>query len=549
MGKDETGTLRRLTELRQHVLEPLIAEHRGRIVKLMGDGLLIEFASVVDAVTCAVAWQNDVTKKEVSAENERLIFRIGINFGDVIVQGDDIHGDGVNIAARLEGLAEPGGICISGKVHEEIRNKLSIAFENMGEQQIKNIREPVQAYRWTELVANPTSEMVRTEKMPSLPDRPSIAVLPFTNMSGDVEQDYFADGMVEDILTGLARIKWLFVIARNSSFVYKGKSVDVKQAGRELGVRYILEGSVRKASNSVRVTGQLIEAATGVHVWADRYDRTLDDIFAIQDDLTMSVVAAVEPSLRQAEIERVKRKRPDNLDAYDLVLRAIPHVYMAMPDSAAKAVPLLESALEIEPDYALAHGFLAWSHEILFARGGFKEENRLGAIHHAHGAIAHGRDDATAMRRARLSTQRALALSSSCALAYNLGSVVMALAGDANRAIKWGEQALRLSPFDPINYAPWVSICFGNFQNGDYEAAAQAAQKIFQANPYWSTTHVLLAATHAKLGRLDAARTSAQRLLELQPDFSIGGFCSGFDIHAAAAAPLSEALNAAGLPD
>jgi len=564
MGEDETGTLRRLTELRQHVLEPLIAKHSGRIVKLMGDGLLIEFASVVDAVTCAVAWQGEVAEKEVSTvENERLIFRIGINFGDVIVQGDDIHGDGVNIAARLEGLAEPGGICISSKVHEEVRSKLSITFENMGEQQIKNIREPVLAYRWSGAGADPVPEMAEPEDMPTLPDRPSIAVLPFTNMSGDIEQDYFADGMVEDILTGLSRIKWLFVIARNSSFVYKGKAVDVKQAGRELGVRYILEGSVRKASNSVRVTGQLIEAETGVHVWADRYDRKLDDIFAIQDELTMSVVAAVEPSLRQAEIERVKRKRPDNLDAYDLVLRAIPHVYMAMPDSAAKAVPLLESALEIEPEYALAHGFLAWCHEILFARGGFREENRLGAIHHAQGAIAHGRDDATALtlggfalgmiahdrEAARQAFEAALALSSSCALAYNLGSVVMALAGDADRAIKWGEQALRLSPFDPINYAPWVSICFGHFQHGDYEAAAQAAHKIFQANPYWSTTHVLLAATHAKLGRLDAARTSALRLLELQPDFAISGFCAGFDIHSAIAAPLSEALGAAGLPE
>src|SRR5215470_16618019 len=285
------------------------------------------------------------------------------------------------------------------------------------------------------------------------PGKPSIAVLPFTNIGGDPEQEYFADGMVEEIITALSRFSGLLVIARNSSFAYKGRSVDVKQAGRELGVRYVLEGSVRKAASRVRVTGQVIEAETGRHVWADRYDRTLDDVFAIQDELTMSVVAAIEPSLRQAEIERVKRKRPDNLDAYDLVLRAIPHVYPAMPDGAAKALPLLERALEMEPDYALAHGFAAWSHEILFARAGARAENRLGATRHAHAAIAHGRDDAISLslggfalgmvahdrEAARQAFDAALALSPSCALAYTFGSVVTVLGGDSERGIEWGE--------------------------------------------------------------------------------------------------------------
>ncbi len=403
--------------------------------------------------------------------------------------------------------------------------------------------------------------MTGSEPLP-LPDKPSIAVLPFDNMSGDPEQEYFSDGLTEDIITGLARIKWFFVIARNSSFAYKGKSVDVKQAGRELGVRYVLEGSVRKASSRVRVTGQLIEAETGRHVWADRYDRTLDDVFAIQDELTMSVVAAIEPSLRQAEIERVKRKRPDNLNAYDLALRAIPHVYPAMPDGAAKALPLLESALNMEPDYALAHGFAAWCHEILFARGGGREENRLGATRHAHAAIAHGRDDAIALSlggfamglvahdrdAARQAFEAALALSPSCALTYNLGSVVMVLAGEADRGIEWGERALRLNPFDPMNYAPWFSITLGRFQRGEYEAAADAAHKVFQANPYWSSAHYLLAATHAKLGQLDAAKSAAMRVLELEPGFTISGMCAAFAIHASIAAPLSEALSVAGLP-
>ena len=559
---DEEGTIVALQALRADLIDPKIAEHHGRIVKLMGDGMLVEFASVVDAVRAAVETQQAMTEhnSDVPAD-KRIELRIGINLGDVVIDGDDIQGDGINVAARLEGMAEPGGICVSGMVYEGVRDRIDIPFEGLGEQKVKNIDRPVRVWRWvTDGVA--AAGTASAENPLPLPDKPSIAVLPFTNMSGDVEQDYFADGMVEDIITGLARIKWLFVIARNSSFVYKGKSVDVKQAGRELGVRYVLEGSVRKAASHVRVTAQLIDAETGRHVWADRYDRTLDDVFAIQDELTMSVVAAIEPSLRQAEIERVKRKRPDNLDAYDLVLRAIPHVYPAMPDGAAKALPLLESALNKEPDYALAHGFSAWSHEILFARGGTREENRLGAIHHAHEAIAYGRDDATALslggfviglvahdrEAARQAFEAALALSPSCALTYILGSVVMVFGGDADRGIEWGERALRLSPFDPMSYAPWLSIALGHFQRREYETAAEAARKVFQANPYWSSAHFLLAATHAKLGRLDAAKSATERVLELEPGFTISGLCAAFAIHESLAAPLSEALNVAGLP-
>ncbi len=558
---DEEGTIAALKALFADLIDPKIAEHHGRVVKLMGDGMLAEFASVVDAVRAAVETQVAVTEHNAGLpEDKRIEFRVGINMGDVVIDGDDIQGDGVNVAARLEGLAEAGGICISASVHDQVRDRLDLAFEDMGEQEVKNFARPIRVWRWSDAAsAGPT--VTGSEPLP-LPDKPSIAVLPFQNMSGDVEQDYFADGMVEDIITGLARIKWLLVTARNSSFAYKGKFVDVKQTGRELGVRYVLEGSVRNAANRVRITGQLIEAETGGHVWAERYDRTLDDVFAIQDELTMSVVAAIEPSLRQAEIERVKRKRPDSLGAYDLALRAIPLVYPAMPDEAAKALPLLERALDMEPDYALAHGFAAWAHEIVFARGGGNEENRLGAIRHAHAAIAHGRDDAIALSlggfvmgviahdrdAARQAFEAALALSSSCALAYNLGSVTMALAGDADRGIEWGERALRLSPFDPMNYAPWFSITLGRFQRGEYEAAAEAAHKVFQANPYWSSAYFLLAATHAKLGRLDAAKSAAVRVLELEPGFTISGLCAAFDIHESLAAPLGEALSVAGLP-
>ena len=564
MGADEEGTLAALKGHRRELIDPLVAQHQGRVVKTTGDGLLVEFASIVDAVRCAVVMQQGMEDRNANVnESQRIRFRVGINVGDVIVEDDDIFGDGVNVASRLEALAGPGEICVSATVREHVGEKLPIGFADLGEHSVKNIARPVHVYR-IEARVEPKNAVQGepAQAMLALPDRPSIAVLPFTNMGGDVEQEYFADGMVEDIITGLARIKWLFVIARNSSFAYKGRSVDVKQAGRELGVRYILEGSVRKASNRLRVTGQLVEAETGRHVWADRYDRTLDDVFALQDELTMSVVAAVEPSVRKAEIERVKRKRPDNLDAYDLVLRAIPDVYPAMPEGARRALSLLERALSMEPDYALAHGFASWAHEIVFARGGGREENRLGTIRHAHAAIADGRDDAVALslggfglgliahdrQAARQAFEAALALSPSCALTYMFGGVVMVLAGNPDRGIEWGERALRLSPFDPMSYVPWFSITLGHFQRGEYEAAAEAAQKVFQANPYWSSAHLLLAATHAKLGRHDAAKSAAARVLELEPDFTISGWCAAFDVHPSLAEPFSEALIAAGLP-
>lgn len=561
---DEEGTLAALRALREELIDPKIAERNGRIVKVMGDGLLVEFASAVDAVTCGVDLQTALVARHDGQHDDRAIcFRIGINLGDVVIDGDDIHGDGVNVAARLEALSEPGGICISDAVHDQVRDRLDTVFRDLGRQEVKNIDRPVQTWGWTAGGLEASEPVAVSGATPSVSNKASIAVLPFDNMSGDPEQDYFADGMVEDIITGLARISWLFVIARNSSFTYKGRAVDIKQVGRELGVRYVLEGSVRKAANRVRVTAQLIEAETGRHVWADRYDRTMDDVFELQDELTMTVVGVLEPSLRQAEIERVKRSRPDSLDAYDLVLRAMPHVYPAMPEGAAIALPLLEDALSKEPHYAHAHGFSAWCHEILFARGGRHDENKQAAKRHAHEAIAHGRDDAISLtlggfvlgaisidrEASRQAMEAALALSPSCALTYTLGSVVMALSGEADLAIEWGEQALRLSPRDPASYAPLMSIAFGLFQNGDYEAAAATAQKTFQANPYWSTAHFLLAATHAKLGRMDAARSAAQRVLELQPDFTISGAVHAFDMHPAFAEPFTEAARAAGLPD
>jgi TolB-like protein len=382
----------------------------------------------------------------------------------------------------------------------------------------------------------------------ALPGKPSLAVLSFTNMSGDPEQEYFADGVVEDIITGLSRIKWLFVVARDSSFTYKGHSVNVNWIGRELGVRYLLEGSVRKAGWRVRITGKLVEAETGVHLWAERYDRPLDNIFALQDEITLNVVGAIEPSLREAEIERVKRKRPESLDAYDLVLRALPHVFLAMPVDAGKAIPLLERALAIEADYPIAHGLLGWCHQIFFVRHGFNRESRDTAIRHARAALAYGRDDATALALGGFTISvtehdretpfeafdQALAISPSCSLTLFLGSLALAYVGEADRAIDWAERALRISPFDRLNYHAHLALALSHFLRGRYEEAGQVARRAVRSNPSLSLTHSLLAA--------------ALQVLMLDRSFSAARLCAAYGLPTALAEGLTDAWSAAGLP-
>jgi TolB-like protein/tetratricopeptide (TPR) repeat protein len=396
-----------------------------------------------------------------------------------------------------------------------------------------------------------------------LPDNPSIAVLPFQNLSGDSQQEYFADGVVEDIITGLSRIKWLFVIARNSSFAYKGQAVDVRRIGRELGVRYVLEGSIRKAGKRVRISIQLVEAETAVHLWADRWDRKIGDIFAVQDEITLGVIGAIEPSLRDAEIERVKRKRPDNLDAYDLVLQAMPLVYVAMPEQATKAMPLLEQALASAPDYAAAHGLLAWCHQILFVRAGYKGKNRLEAIRHARAAVTHGRDDANALSLGALvigmmeydrpaafeAFERALALSPSSVFALFMGCIVQAYAGNAECAIEWAERALRVSPIiDRLAYVPHNALALAYILQGRFEEAANAARRSVQSNPDFSLSHSLLAAALAKLGLMEAARSEAKKVLTLQRSFSVRKFLTAVDAVPVLAEPLADAWHQVGLP-
>jgi adenylate cyclase len=498
MGVDEEGTLAALKACRRDFIDPKIAEHRGRIVKTTGDGALIEFASAVDGVRCAMEIQRVMAERNTAIpEDHRIEFRIGINVGDIIIDENDIYGDGVNIAARIESLAEPGAVCLSENAYQQIKGKLSLDVTDMGDQQLKNIAQRVRVY-------GIRSDGPQARAALALPDKPSIAVLPFQNISGDPEQEYFADGMVEDIITGLSRIKWFFVIARNSTFTYKGRAVDVKQVGRELGVRYVLEGSVRKAVDRVRITAQLIDAATGAHVWAERYDRKSDDIFALQDEITLSVVGAIEPSLRLAEVERAKRKRPDSLDAYDLVLRALPDVYSRMPEPSKKALVHLERALALDPNYALAHACAAECYHSLFLRGGLREENRTAAVRHAQVAIANGQDDALALTLAGFSLgmdghdraaafaafEAALAVSPSSALTYILGSVILSFAEEAERAIEWGERGLRLSPLDPWRSSAFISFALGHFHRGRYEEAAAAARKAVQFSPGFSLCHV-----------------------------------------------------------
>lgn len=394
-------------------------------------------------------------------------------------------------------------------------------------------------------------------------DRPSIAVLPFDNLSDDREQDYFADGMVEEIITGLSRIKWLFVISRNSTFIYKGKPIDVKTVGRELGVRYVLEGSVRRSGNRVRVAGQLIETETAAHVWADRYDGTLGDIFALQDEMTMSVIGAVEPTLRKAEVERARRKRPDNLDAYDLFLRALPFASTAMPENADRALHLLEEAIRLEPDYAAVHGFIAWCHEQRYLRAGLHAATREAALRHAHAAIAAGGDDAMALamggfvvgvlqrnyEAALEALDRSLALSPSSALAFGFSSIIRAWMGEDATAIEHAKLGIRLSPYDPLIYLPYVGLAYAHFFVGNFVEAASAASRASAANPRFSVPRYLHAAALARLGRLDEARSVAAVLLEVQPGFTISGLASGNITTPERMAMLAGALSQVGLPE
>jgi adenylate cyclase len=559
MEKDEAGTFERLRTGRKELFEPEIEKHHGRIFKLMGDGLMAEFASVVDAIECAVTLQRGLAERSADQpEDNRIEVRIGINLGEVIVEGDDRYGEGVNVAARLEQFAEPGGICVSGKVAREVEKKLAFGFASMGDQQFKNIAKPVSVYRVVLDIA-PTK---RTPEHLPLPRKPSIAVLPFQNMSGDPEQEYFADGVVEEITTALSRLRWLFVIARNSSFAYKGKAIDIRQVARELGVHYVLEGSVRKAANRLRITGQLVDGLTGAHVWADKFEGAVEDVFDLQDRMTESIVGAIEPSIRLAEIERARHKRPDKLDAYDLFLRALPHAIANTPADVDQALVLLNEALRLDPSYAIAHAYVAWCHQQRF-RDEQLPEDRLAVLDHADAGIRNGMDDPQALSIAAFAQghitrdfansiallNQALAMNGNSAITLRFNAIMHAYNEQYDRAIELALMALRLSPIDPMNYHAYLALTVACYFTDRFEEASQYATLAIQSNLKFSLLHVFLVASNAKIGRLDLARGAVQRLLEIAPTFTIGNFEQIGYIRQPLVGEIVSQLQIAGLPN
>jgi len=528
MGVDEEGTLERLKALRRELVDPKLAEHHGRIVKTTGDGLLVEFASVVDAVRSAVEVQQAMPERNTSvAADSRIEWRIGINLGDVIVEGDDLYGDGVNIAARIEALADPGGVLVSNTVHEQVRDRLPFVFEDLGEQQVKNIVRPVRVYRVRDLGVAAKTLVAPTSPALPLPDKPSIAVLPFANMSGDPEQEYFADGMVEEIITALSRIRRLFVIARNSSFTYKGQAVDVKQVGHELGVRYVLEGSVRKADDRVRITAQLIDAATGGHLWVDRFDGAHDDVFALQDKVASSVAGAIEPALQAAETARSAHRLTADLTAYDLYLRAL-----AMSPTP-QALQLLEEALACDPHYGPALALAAnrcmnpVSDGSALDRGAYRQKgiefarralavagNDPGVLADAAFALACFGEDIDAMTAL---VDRALAFNPNYARGWYASSFMRLWAGQTDLAIEHAGVALRLNPRAQAVMSNWL-IGAALFFNRRFAEAVPRLRVAIQDTPIVPTPYRFLAACYAHTGLLDEARATVARLRTLTPE-------------------------------
>jgi TolB-like protein/class 3 adenylate cyclase/Tfp pilus assembly protein PilF len=537
MGIDEEGTLVRLKTARKSLVDPTIAAHRGRIVKTTGDGMLVEFASAVDAVRCAILVQNGMAQQTTATPNElRLQFRIGIHVGDIIIDDDDIFGDGVNIAARLESIAEPGGICLSDDAQRQIRGKVDLSTDDMGLQNLKNISEPMRAWR-CRIDDNSPGLPAKAAQPLALPDKPSIAALPFKNMSGDPEQEYFADGMVEDIITALSHFRNLFVIARNSSFAYKNRPVDIKQVGRELGVRYVLEGSVRKAAGKVRITGQLIDAATNAHLWADRFDGSVDDIFELQDQVTSSVVNAIAPKLEQAEIERAKRKPTENLDAYDHFLRGMAVLNQWTRDTNYEATQNFYKAIELDPDFASAYGMAGWCYVWRKANGWMNDRGAeiREATRLAKRAIELGRDDAAALSRAGHvlgyvtgdldaavpAIDRALLLNPNLSAAWNFAGWTRVLRGEPEAAIEYLARSMRLSPLDQLGYSAKGSTAHAHFFLGNYTEASMWSDRAVQENPNYLIVNCIAAASHALAGHRESAAQAVNQMLQIDPSLRV----------------------------
>jgi TolB-like protein/class 3 adenylate cyclase len=541
MERDEAGTLARLRTLRRDLIDPKISEHKGRIVKTTGDGILIEFPSVVEAVACAVAMQEGMAVRNgATAEDKRIEYRVGINSGDVIVEDGDIHGDGVNIAARLEGIAEPGGICVSGIVHDQAQGRLDCTFADIGEQSLKNIARPVRVYRVGPKSPPPSAAGERGVGAASpplpLPDKPSIAVLPFHNLSGDPEQEYFADGMVEEIITALSRIRWLFVIARNSTFTYKGQAVDVKRVGRELGVRYVLEGSVRKGGGRVRITAQLIEAETGAHLWADRFEGALEDVFEVQEQVAVSVAGVIEPALQAAEIARAATRPTSDLTAYDRYLRAYALYYTSHPRRMRETLTLLEEAIARDPQYGPALGLAArcCMHLATDASAADRDGVRKKGIDFGRRALEVAENDPRVLVDAAFAlacfdedidamtalVDRALAFNPSYASGWHNSGFLRLWAGQTELAIEHAGRALRLSPRDLARGSSWL-IGAALFFSRRFEEAIPRLRVAIEDMPVFTTPYRVLASCYAHMGLIYEARATIARLRAITPEVMV----------------------------
>ena len=529
MQRAEEETYVEFERLKRELIEPSLSRYEGRLIKTTGDGALVEFASPLAAVRCAVEIQD-----HLASGNSPFRLRVGLNLGDVIVgQDGELYGDGINIAVRLEGIADPGGILISEKVYGEVEGKLDVGVEDRGEQQLKNISKPVRAYAVR--VGAHSAPTERLSAAPPLPDKPSIAVLPFENMSGDPEQEYFADGMVEEIITALSRFKSLFVIARNSSFTFKGRAVDIKEVGRRLGVRYVLEGAVRKASGKVRITGQLIDAVTGAHIWADRFERDLSDVFALQDEVTVAVVSAIQPKLLQTEIDLAAR-RSNNLSAYDLCLRA-QHLQSWTRVGSAESLRLASRALEIDPRCGFA-ATLAGECHLRNARLGWAADQRSEiaeglrllrlalsidgnatlALSLLGNAIASFSDD---YDTAREMVDRAVALNPNSSRLWDLRGFAYLMAGQPDEAIRSFERRIRLSPFDPLLFSTFAGMSVAFIGLRRFDEAVSTAKKAVRQNPLYPFAYRGLASGLAHLGREAEVKEAVAGLFELEPDFRI----------------------------
>jgi len=562
MSADDEGTLARLKAHRRDLLEPRIKEYLGRVVKTTGDGLLAEFASVVDAMRCAIDVQRAMPARNAETPPEaRIEFRIGVNVGDIIIDGDDIYGDGVNVAARLESLSEPGGICISGRVYEDTRGKVDITFEDAGEQQLKNISLPVRVYR-----ARVGGDVATRRLALALPEKPSIAVLAFENLSGDPEQEYFADGMVEEVIMALSRMRWLFVVARHSSFTYKGRAVDVKQVGRELGVRYVVEGSVRKAGNRVRIAGQLIDTSTGAHLWADRFEGSVDDIFDLQDQVTASIVGAIAPKVEQAEIERAKRKPTERLDAYDYFLRGMAAVHQWKREATDEALVMFYRAIELDSNFASAYGMAARCYSVRKASGWMVDRAREVAETErlARRAAELGKDDALALCTSGIAIafvvgdlddgaaliDRALGLNPNLAWAWLFSGWVKIWQGDPEAGIERVSRALRFNPYDPHIFSMYSAMAMAHLFAGRFRNAMSFAQSAMREQPNTLVATSAAASSSALAGEIGEATKAMARLRQLDPSLRLSNLDGLLPIRRPADfATWSEGLRRAGLPE